>query len=162
MSSLHPPMHTHTAFHWNSFRWMWRNGSLLSPMPSTARTRGLQTKSVKQLVELVQLKNTVMWLFSFLPQISELHSALVRWVVGLLLAMTETQPKQEEGEEEGKGGGEGESRGERESHRHTHTTADLKTDLTTLLEYLTNFTTGLTRCVDSHRISEVRNSGVPL
>ena len=87
-------------------------------------------------------------MFLLLPQISRLHSALVRWMVGLLLAMTETREKpEEEEEEERKGGEEGESRGKGERHRHTGTTGDLKTDLTTLLEALINFTTALTRCV---------------
>ena len=100
------------------------------------------------------------FLLLLLPQILELHSALVRWMVGLLLALTETQPKQEEGEEEGKG--EGEGRGERERYRHTHTTANLKTDLTTLLESLTNFTTALTRCVEGSPSSPLPLSGLLL
>ena len=126
------------------------------------------TRAENQVSETTCVASTTqnVFLLLLLPQILELHSALVRWMVGLLLALTETQPQHEEGEEEGKGEekgkGEGESRGERERYRHTHTTANLKTDLTTLLESLTNFTTALTRCVEGSPSSPLPSSGLLL
>ena len=120
------------------------------------------TRAENQVSETTCVASTTqnVFLLLLLPQILELHSALVKWMVGLLLALTETQPQQEEGEEEGKG--EGEGRGERERYRHTHTTANLKTDLTTLLESLTNFTTALTRCVEGSPSSPLPSSGLLL
>ena len=120
------------------------------------------TRAANQVSEMTCVASTTqnVFLLLLLPQILELHSALVKWMVGLLLALTETQPQQEEGEEEGKG--EGEGRGERERYRHTHTTANLKTDLTTLLESLTNFTTALTRCVEGSPSSPLPSSGLLL
>ena len=112
-----------------------------------------------------------------LPQVWQLHSALVQWMVQLLLAMTGTQGEQEEeeekdGEEEGeeeeeeeeekgeeeKGkeeegreeeGGDVDRRREEEGQRHAFSTADLKAEFVTLSESLNDFTTGLTRCDDA-------------
>lgn len=101
-----------------------------------------------------------------LRQVSQLHSALVGWMVQLLLAMTGTQEEQEEVEKKGEeekegeedrevegegeeereeGGGDEDRRREGEGQGRAISTADLKTEFVTLSESLTEFTSGLTR-----------------
>ncbi len=63
-------------------------------------------------------------------QVRRLHSSLVKWMVELLLKLTDTpvQPEKAQG------------------HRqHIVTTADLRADYTRLVETLTSFTKMLTR-----------------
>ncbi len=85
-------------------------------------------------MNVITLVNPYSLLNLYLPQVSQLHSSLVKWMVQLLLALSGTQVHQVKGEEEGKGG-----------ERRAVLLTELQTDCAALSDALNKFTKLLSR-----------------